>query len=243
MALRFRTSLLCFALVLGASVGGGPVTRVAVAQASPQQTGPGASERSTPGSAVPEKREEEKDENAQFRNSAGVQKMGRMLGMNAEQAATTFTILNFAILAVFVGYLAAKILPKAFRDRSTGIQKNLVDARTATEEANARLKAVETRLGKLDDEIAAMRHQAEADSVRDDQRMRTIMEQETAKILAAAEAEIQSATSAARRELQRHAAELAVEQAGRRLVITPETDRLLIEGFAQRLVSDKRGQN
>jgi F-type H+-transporting ATPase subunit b len=50
-----------------------------------------------------------------------------------------------------------KVLPKTFRNRSTAIQKHLVDARTATEEATARLSSVEDRLSKLDDQIAAMR--------------------------------------------------------------------------------------
>jgi len=221
----------------------GMVGPAAAAQASPSQPGPGVSEKSTPINAVPEKREQEKDETAEFRHSPMVQKMGGMLGMNADQAATTFEVLNFIVLAVGVGYLAVKILPKAFRDRSSAIQRHLVEARTATEEAGARLKSVESRLSKLDEEIARMRQQAETEALREDQRMRASMEQETGKILAAAETEIQAATAAARRELQRHAAELAIEQASRRLVVSEETDRMLVEGFAQRLVSDRGGQN
>ncbi len=221
----------------------GLTPRGAWAQASSQQPVAAAGERSTPSSAVPEKREQEQDETAAFRHSPMVQKMGRMVGLNADQAATVFTVLNFLVLAVGVGYLALKMLPKAFRDRSSKIQRNLVDARTATEEASARLKAVESRLGKLDGEIAGMRRQAEVDAAREDERMKASIEQEAAKILATAETEIQAATAAARRDLQRHAAELAIEQASRRLVITAETDRLLVEGFAQRLAGDKGGQN
>ncbi len=217
--------------------------RVLWAQAAPTEPGPGASERSTPINAVPEKREQEQDETAAFRHSAMVGKMGRMFGMGPEAAATTFELLNFVVLAVGVGYLAVKILPKAFRDRSSAIQRHLVEARTATEEANARLKAVETRLGRLDADIVGMRHQAEVDAARDDERSHAAMEAESAKIVAAAEAEIQAATMAARRELQRHAAELAIEQAARRLVITAETDRLLVQGFAERLMGEKGGRN
>ncbi len=236
---RMRISLLQGLLVISLLLGG----RSLVAQASPTQPGPGASEKSTPSNAVPEKREQEEDKNEAFRHSASVQKIGHLLGMSTDQAATAFTILNFAVLAIGVGYLAVKMVPKAFRDRSSAIQKNLVDARTATEEAGARLKAVEARLSRLDDEIAGMRKQAEADGLREDQRMKAAMEQESAKILAAAEAEILAASATARRDLQRHAAELAIDQAARRLVITAETDRLLIEGFAQRLTGDKDGQN
>lgn len=213
------------------------------AQAGPQQPGPGVSEKSTPISAVPEKREQEKDESDEYRHSAMVQKMGRMLGMNPEQAATAFEVLNFVMLAVGLGFVAVKTLPKAFRERNSAIQRHLVDARTATEEAGARLKAVENRLSRLDEEIAGMRRQIEADTARDEQRMKASIEEETAKILAAADAEIQSATATARRELQRHAAELAIEHAAQRLVISAETDRLLVQGFAQQLTGDKGAQN
>lgn len=230
---------LLFLLVLAGPLGMG----AARAQAAPNEPGPGASEKSTPINAVPEKREQEKDEDDAFLHSAAVAKIGSMLGMSTEQAATAFTAVNFIILAVGVGFLAVKILPKTFRERSSAIQKHLVDARTATEEASARLKAVEARLGRLDEEIAGMRKQSEADALRDDQRMKEAMEQERAKILAAADAEIQTATLTARRELQRHAAELAIEQAARRLVVSAETDRLLVQGFAERLASDKGGQN
>jgi F-type H+-transporting ATPase subunit b len=61
------------------------------------------------------------------------------------------------------------------------------------------------------------------------------VEDEKAKILAAAEAEIQSATTLARREIQKYAAELAIDQAARKLVITADTDRLLVEAFANKL--------
>jgi F-type H+-transporting ATPase subunit b len=41
--------------------------------------------------------------------------------------------------------------------------------------------------------------------------------------------------------LQQYAASLAVEQAARRLVITAETDRLLVQNFAQRLGEGGKG--
>ena len=221
----------------------GAVSVSARAQASPTQTGPGVGEKSTASSAVPAKSEEERDENDAFRQSKTVQTMAHMMGMKPNQAALLFTGLNFLVLIAAVGYFAAKNLPKAFRNRSSTIQKQLVDARTATEEAGARLKAVEARLSRLDGDIAAMRQQAELDAKREDQRAREAMEQESVKILAAAENEIQAATATARRDLQHHAAELAIDQAARRLVITAETDRLLVEGFSQRLSGTKGGQN
>jgi F-type H+-transporting ATPase subunit b len=174
-------------------------------------------------------------ETDQYRMSAPVVKIGALLGMKPETAANVFTLFNIVILFAGIGYGLMKVLPKTFRNRSTAIQKHLVDARTATEEATARLSSVEDRLAKLDDQIAAMRAQAEGDAARDEQRIRASVEDEKNKILAAAEADIQSATTLARREIQKYAAELAVEHAARKLVVTAETDRLLVENFAHRL--------
>ena len=192
-----------------------------------------------------EKNAQEQDETEAYRKSPMVQKMGKMIGMNADQSATAFELTNFAVLAVVFGWLVVKLVPKALRDRNTSIQKQLVDARTATEEARVRLSGVEQRLAKLDDEIAAMAAQAEKDSAREEQRIKASVGEEAKKILAAAEQEIAAATMHAQKLLQQHAAELAIEQAARKLVVSAETDRLLVQGFAQRLSGDesKKGQN
>jgi F-type H+-transporting ATPase subunit b len=192
-----------------------------------------------------EKNQQEEDENDKYLHSTTVRALGAKVGLNAEQAATAFTFANFVVLAVLVGWFLAKTLPKTFRNRSTLIQKQLVDARTATEDANARLNSVEDRLSKLDGQIAAMRSQAEKDSALDEQRIAASVEEEKQKILAAAEQEITAATALAQRQIQQYAAELAIEQAARKLVVTAETDRLLIQSFAQRLTGEdsKKGQN
>lgn len=224
------------ALCLLLAVGAGPVFRPRAHAAAVVLQAAGG-ERSAPEAQSGEKKEEVKDENAEYRNSPTVQKLGKMLGMSTENAATAFTLFNFVVLCALVGMFLVKALPKAFRKRTTDIQKKLVDARTATEEANARLNTVEARLGKLDADIAAMRTQAEATAKRDEQRIREGIEEEKGKILAAADAEIQAATALARRQLGQYAAELAVEQAARKLVVTAETDRLLVKSFAERLGS------
>lgn len=200
---------------------------------------------STPESQSPEKNKQEAEENDEYLHSPTVRALGAKLGMNAEQAATAFTIANFIVLAVLVGWFLMKTLPKVFRNRNTAIQKHLVDARTATEEASARLNGVEDRLSKLDGQIAAMRAQAEKDSALDEQRIKASIEDEKQKILTSAEQEIAAATTLARRQIQEYAAELAIDQATRKLVVTAETDRLLVQGFARRLTGDdaKEGHN
>lgn len=186
---------------------------------------------------------EPKNEDDQYRHSAAVTKLGSMVGMSPERASTAFTLSNLAILLVGIGYLVIKNVPKSFRSRSATIKKQLVDARSATEEAQARLGAVEDRLSRLDDQIAAMRAQADADGEKEEQRIKASIEEEKARILASAGSEIQSAASIARREIQKYAAELAIEQAARKLAVSPETDRLLVEGFAERLVGAGKVEN
>ena len=231
----FRFSLLALLLT------GVPAASRAQANAPAADAG----RTSTPAAHSSEKKREVEDENDAYRHSPMVQSFGHMLGMGAEEAATAFTWVNFLVLAGLVAWFLVKTLPKTFRDRNSAIQKHLVDARTATEEASARLNSVEDRLAALDGQIAAMRTQSEKDSVADEQRIKASLEDEKAKILASAEQEIAAATLHAQREIQKYAAELAIEQAARKLSISAETDRLLVQNFARRLGVDEspEGQN
>lgn len=199
--------------------------------------------QSTPAAQAPEKEKQEEDENAAYLHSDTVKFLGSKLGLSVEQAALLFQVLNFLILAGLVGFGLIKALPKTFRKRSSDIQKDLVEARTATEEARARLSSVEDRLSKLDGQIAEFKAQSEKDAAAEEERAKASIEEEKKKILASAEQEIAAATMNAQRSIQQYAADLAIEQAARKLVVTAETDRLLVQGFAKRLGEDKGGQN
>jgi F-type H+-transporting ATPase subunit b len=183
----------------------------------------------------------EEDESDAYRHSPMVKAIGAKLGMDPEHASTVFTALNLAVLVLLVGWFLVKTLPKTFRNRSEALQKHLVEAKKASEEASTRLDSVETRLGKLDEQIAAMRAQAEKDAQADEQRMKASVEEEKQKILSSAEQEIAAATTQARRQIQQYAADLAIDQAAKKLVVTAETDRLLVQEFARRLGSDAEG--
>jgi F-type H+-transporting ATPase subunit b len=215
----------------------------------PTPTNASAGQLNTPEAQSSEASKEEVnkeiDENDTYLHSPSVRKLGAMIGLNPEQAAIAFSVTNFLVLAVLVAWVLVKTLPKTFRNRNTTIQKDLVDARTATEEASARLSVVEERLSKLDEQIAAMRAQAEKDTAHDEQRIKASVEEDKQKILAAAEQEIAAASSNAQRQLQQYAANLAIEQAARKLVVTAETDRLLVQDFARRLTGNdaKEGHN
>lgn len=246
MIVRIRS--IFAACLVSAVLCGAPMVSYAQAAGStsaPESSTTASGERSTPEAQTPDKKGQETDENEAYRHSPMVVKMGGMMGMNPEQSATAFEITNFILLAVAVLYGVVKLVPGTLRARNSAIQKHLVDARTATEQASARLSSVESRLGKLGSEIAAMRAQAEQDSVRDEARIKAAVEEEKKRILSAADQEIASATIQAQKQLQRFAADLAIEQAARKLAVSAETDRLLVQSFAQRLAGDdsKKGQN
>ena len=234
---------LMLALVLGIGLHLRETRALAQATAGVAQT---TGSTSASDAQSPEKNnQQEQNENNKYLKSASVVWLAKKLGISTDLASTLSELGNFVLLALGVAWLVVKFLPKAIRDRNTTIQKSLVDARTATEEARERLSGVEERLGKLDGEIAAMRVLAEQDSAKAAQRIKATVEDEKVRILAAAEQEITVATSHAQKQLQQYAAGLAIEHAAHKLVVSAETDRLLVQGFAERLTGDdpKKGQN
>ena len=228
-----RSVLALLLFVSAASI----TSRSLIAQ-QPAATSPSA--QASHVSGAEEKKSEGQGEQ-DFKKSPMVIKMGHMLGMEPETAATVFTWLNFLILAVAVVYGLFRALPKAFRGRTEGIQKNLVEARSATEEANSRLSNVEARLAKLDSEIAALRTEAEKDAAADEARIKASVEEEKKRILESADQEISAATAHAERSLREFAAKLAVEQAASRLTISADDDHALIAQFAARLGTQGKG--
>lgn len=180
-----------------------------------------------------------------YRHSSTVQAIAKVLHTNTETAAKIFEDFNSAVIIIAVLWFLAKALPKAFRKRSETIQKALVEARSATEDANKRLSAVEARLAKLDSEIDAIRKQAEHDSVEDEKRIKASLEEERKRIIESAEQEIEAFGAAAQRDLKRFAADLAVDRALQRIHLGADADRILVKNFAADLTGtqSKGGKN
>jgi F-type H+-transporting ATPase subunit b len=180
-----------------------------------------------------------------YRHSSTVQAIGKVLHTDTETAAKLFEDFNSAVIIIAVLAFLIKALPKAFRKRSETIQKELAEARSATEDANKRLSAVEARLARLDSEIDAIRKQAEHDSVEDEKRIKAALEEERKRIIESAEQEIEAFGSAAQRDLKRLAAELAVDRALQRIHLGADADRILVKNFAADLsgTAIKGGQN
>jgi len=171
----------------------------------------------------------------QFRHSDSVKALARGLNLSVETTARIIEILNSALILGSIAWFGFRFVPKAFRKRNETLQKQLMEARVATTEANERLAVVEERLSKLGIEIEAIRAQTERDSAEDEKRVRESLEAERERIVASAEQEIDAAGAAAQRDLKRFAAQLAVNRARQQISISLDDDRALIRAFGESL--------
>jgi F-type H+-transporting ATPase subunit b len=229
-----------FLLVALLCLGGALGLPARAQQAAPAEAGTGAK-----GTQVTLDNPDEETGDDVYRHSASVKWLARWLHVDKETAARLFEYLNFAVLAGAVLFAMLKFLPKTFRANREDIQHRLVEARTATQQANERLAAIEQRLARLDEEIAAISKQAEKDSVEDEARIKASIETERERIVEAVSRDIAAASSAAQRDLKRFAAELAVDRAAQRLMLSEDDDRALVQEFSQSLSQQARngGQN
>ena len=191
------------------------------------QTAAGAQDSATP---APAKQKAEEGDDV-YRHTPLVTSIAKALNLPVETTARIFEFINFAIIALAILIPLTRVLPKVIRKRKVTLSHNLETARKTTADANARLTAVEAQLSRLDEEIAKIRAQVEQESRQDEARIKATIEEESARIVAAAEQEIGVAAALAKRGLRHFAADLAIEQAARQLVLTPETDRALIAEF------------
>jgi F-type H+-transporting ATPase subunit b len=207
-------------------------------QSQPAVTTPAASSEIA---AKPEPAKSEADANNVYRHAPIVQTLARLLHLPIETTARLFEFINFAIIVLALGIPLAKILPRIIRKRSQTLVHSLESARKVTQDANARLSAVEAKLAKIDEEIAQIRSHVEDESKQEEARIKATIEEESVRIVAAAEQELAAATAHAKRGLRHFAADLAIEQAAQQLILTPETDRALIAEFVRDTA--KGGQN
>lgn len=175
------------------------------------------------------------DESAHFKKSPSVRWVARVTGLSLENAYWLSMGVNFAIIAGAVLWFSKKSLPAFFRNRTAAIQKAMAEARQASEEARQRLADIESRLGRLDSEISAMRQQAERDTADEDARIKAATEEDVRKVMESAGQEIVAAGKAARRELTRYAADLAVSLAQTQIQVSEAQDEALVRGFSKQL--------
>jgi F-type H+-transporting ATPase subunit b len=146
---------------------------------------------------------------------------------------------NFVVLAGAIVYLAAKHGGPFFAARSMEIRKEMTEAGAVRKDAEERAAAVDRRLANLSADVAPLLAESIEERRAEAEELRRFREVERARILATAQHEIESAQKAARLELRRYAASLAVESAERKIRarMTGEVQNMLVGGFVRDLES------
>jgi len=194
-------------------------------------------EQSSPANGSAKPAESSGEDTEQFKHSASVRFLSRITGLSIEGAYWLAVVINFAIVAGVIVWASKKNLPAVFRNRTASIQKSIEEARRASEDANRRLAQIESRLSRLDDEIAQMRIASEREASAEEQRIQHAAEEDAKRIVESAEQEISAAAKAARRELTSYAADLAVTLAARQIRVDAPTDQALVRRFASQLAN------
>jgi F0F1-type ATP synthase membrane subunit b/b' len=142
---------------------------------------------------------------------------------------------NFALLAAGLTYVFRKNAVPYFTQRGIGIRKSMVEADEARADAERRISAVEARLANLKTDIQSLKDTAMAEAKSEHERVRHETVAEMTKIRHNAEQEIVSAGKAARAELKRYSASLAIGVAAEkvRARMSPATQDALVRGFVR----------
>jgi F-type H+-transporting ATPase subunit b len=248
--LRFSSRVLWF-LLLTAFAAGVAVTPLRMAAQDGEVNKPETAATPAAGAPSNAKHEstlsEEEQQNNAFRLEGPVVKWtAKTLNLSLERTADIYEVVNFLIIVLAIGVPLFRFLPRYLRQRKQKVRDDIESARKVTEDANARLSAVEAKLSKLGDEIQKFRTEVEAESLHDEARIKASLAEESARIVEAAEQELGVAAAQARRGLRNFAADLAIDQAAKQLVLTAETDRALIAEFVGDVVGNgaaKGGKN
>ena len=214
----------------------------AAAQQSTTGAPPPAASALANGSASAQPASSQDEGDAQFLHSPVVQSVARMLHLKLDTTVALLLGINFAIIFFAIAIPLTRTMPKVLRKRSQTLSHDLSSARQATADAQARLSAVEAQLAGLGEEIKKLSAQVEQESVEDERRIKASLGEESARIVAAAEQEINTAVTQAKRGLRSFAADLAIGQAEKQISLTPETDRALIAEFVAGVAGDAAGK-
>jgi ATP synthase F0 subunit b len=148
-------------------------------------------------------------------------------------------VINLLVfLLIFIYILRNKIgIGRVFDNRAATIVKELEQARLEKQEAESRLAELETRLGRLDQEITEIRAESERESARESQRISQAAEADAEKIRQTAHREIEGAVKAAQTELRAFVAEASVDMAERMISreIRPEDNARMVNKYIDEL--------
>lgn len=148
-------------------------------------------------------------------------------------------VINFILFAIFLIYIFRnKIgLGKVLDNRAVAIRKELDQAREEKAEAERKLAEVESRLNRLDAEVAQIREEAEREAVNEAERIRQAAAADAEKLKLTTAREIEGAMKAARTELRAFVAEHSVGMAEAiiKREMKPEDNNRILNRYVEEL--------
>jgi len=128
-------------------------------------------------------------------------------------AGLIFRWLNFLIVFGGIAYLIVKHGGAFFRGNAKEIAASIVEATAAKAEADRELHEVETKIARLDQDVAEMRAEARRNWAAESERLHASGQAEIEKIAHAAREELAASERAAQQQVREMAASMAVERA------------------------------
>ena len=124
-----------------------------------------------------------------------------------------FRWLNFVIVFGGIAFLIARNGGAFFRGNAKEISASIVEATAAKTEADRELQAVNVKIARLEQDVAALREEARRDWAQEAERLRASGVAEIEKINQAARVELAASERAAQQLVREIAASMAVERA------------------------------
>ena len=124
-----------------------------------------------------------------------------------------FRWLNFLIVFGGIAYLIAKYGGSFFSGNANAISASIREATAVKVEADRELREVETKIARLDRDVAEMREEARRNWAAESERLNTSAQAEIEKIAHAAREELAASERAAQQQVREMAASMAVERA------------------------------
>jgi len=144
---------------------------------------------------------------------------------------------NFIILAGGLGYLISKNAPAFFKRQTEGIDQAIRDATQTKKDAESRAAVIEARWNGLKQEIENLRTTSRTEMTAEGERISRETAQHLEKIKNQATQEMALMTRAAKDELRKYSAGLALNLAEQKIQsrMSKDTQDRLVDGFLQDL--------
>jgi F-type H+-transporting ATPase subunit b len=151
-----------------------------------------------------------------------------------------WNVINFVILAGILGYMVKKSAVPMLKARTEEIQRAMLEASKAKQEADKRVGEMERRITGLGAEIERLRTQMRHEMAAEGERIRQETEHHLRRISEQAGQEIESLTKNALRQLKMYSAELALKSAEEQLKgrVNRDVENNLVSSFIADLDAD-----